>query len=220
MGSGTGRVQGRRADHPLTARRDDVTRSDGTEPRAVTTRRGDLIGIGIVVLVVLFDQLTKNWALASFEWSPRHVVWTLQFVVAHNTGAAFSLFSGRGVGPVIALLAVVVVVIVVRTLRFVRGWPAVIGSGLVIGGALGNLADRLFRSNGAGFLQGAVVDWIDFGWWPVFNIADMAITTGAITLGFAAFFAPLEDDQDSVGAAGSDEGNGDRSGTGPPTDQP
>ncbi len=206
MGTGAGRVQGRRTDQPLTARDDEMTRPDRTPRRDPSTRRSDLIGIGIVAAIVVVDQLTKHWALASFEWSPRHVIWTLQFVVAHNTGAAFSLFSGRGVGPAIALLAVVVVVIVVRTLRFVRGWPAVIGSGLVIGGALGNLADRLFRSHGAGFMQGAVVDWIDFGWWPVFNVADMAITTGAITLGFAAFLAPQE-------------GDGAGSGTGSQTDR-
>jgi len=184
----------------LTGPDDEV---EDTRPAAdpkTTARRGDLIGLGIVLLVVALDQLTKWWALESFEWSPRHVVWTLQLVVAHNTGAAFSLFSGRGIGPAIALLAVVVVVVVVRTLRFVKGWPAVIGSALVIGGALGNLADRLFRSHGAGLLQGAVVDWIDFGWWPVFNVADMAITTGAVTLGFAAFFAPQDDEVDRDGS--------------------
>lgn len=172
--------------------------SDGapTDRAPATGRRSDLITAGIVAAVVVVDQLTKNWALQTFEWAPRHVIWTLQFVVTHNTGAAFSLFSGRGVGPVIAMLAVVVVVIVVRTLRFVEGWPAVIGSGLVIGGAIGNLADRLFRARGEGFLQGAVVDWIDFGWWPVFNVADMAITVGAVTLGFAAFFAPVDEDAD------------------------
>lgn len=157
-------------------------------------RRADLVGLAIVVAVVAIDQLTKTWALHTFLYRPRHIIWTLQFVVAYNTGTAFSLFSGRGAGPVIALVAVVVVIIVVRTLRFVTGWPAVVGSGLVVGGAIGNLADRAFRTDGAGLLQGAVVDWIDFGWWPVFNIADMAITIGAIMLGFAAFFAPHPDD--------------------------
>lgn len=158
--------------------------------RDAASRRRDLIGIGIAALVVAIDQLTKSWALATFEFAPRQVFWTLQFVVAYNTGTAFSLFSGKGVGPAIALLAVVVVVIVIRTLRFVTGWPAVIGSALVIGGAFGNLADRAFRAHGAGLFQGAVVDWIDFGWWPVFNVADMAITSGAVMLGVAAFFAP------------------------------
>lgn len=183
---------------------------DGTARRVPSPRRNDLIGVGIAVVVVVLDQLTKNWALANFEWSPQEIVWTLRFVVTHNTGAAFSLFSGKGIGPVIGLLAVVVVVIVVRTLRFVQGWPAVIGSALVVGGAIGNLADRLFRSDGAGFMQGAVVDWIDFGWWPVFNVADMAITTGALTLGAAAFFAPQDD---------ADSGTGDPTEAAPPVER-
>lgn len=158
--------------------------------------RADLVGIGLAAAVVIVDQLTKWWALRSFTGRPRHVFWTLDFAIAYNTGTAFSLFSGRGAGPAIALVAVVVVIIVIRTLRFVTGWPAVVGSALVVGGALGNLADRAFRSDGAGFLQGAVVDWIDFGWWPVFNVADIAITVGAIMLGFAAFFAPRDDPAD------------------------
>lgn len=157
-----------------------------------TRRRDDLIGVAIAAAVVIIDQLTKNWALDTFMEHPRHVVWTLDLVVAYNTGAAFSLFSGKGVGPFVALVAVVVVVVVLRTLRFVQGWPAVVGSALVIGGALGNLADRLFRSHGAGLFQGAVVDWIDFGWWPVFNVADMAITSGAVLLGVAALFTTDE----------------------------
>lgn len=189
MGSRACRVQGRGIDQPLSKATTD-------------SRRGDLILVIAAAAVVLVDQLTKTWALRSFAYEPTHVFWTLQFVVAHNTGAAFSLFSGSGAGPVIALLAVVVVVVVVRTLRFVSGWPAAVGSALVIGGAIGNLADRLFRSHGAGLFGGAVVDWIDFGWWPVFNVADMAITTGAVLLGVAAFFAP---DPDKAAPGGGEE---------------
>ncbi len=189
MGPGACRVQDRGIDQPLTR-----------------SRRADLVGLTVVVAVVVIDQLTKNWALASFALTPRHVVWTLQFVVTRNTGTAFSLLSGRGIGPAIALVAVVVVVIVIRTLRFVKGWPAAIGSGLVIGGALGNIADRVFRAHGAGFLQGAVVDWIDFQWWPVFNVADASITVGAVMLAVAAFLAPE--------ATGEPEGEPESAGSG------
>ena len=56
-----------------------------------------------------------------------------------------------------------------------------VGIGLVIGGAIGNMLDRLFR-DGDGFLGGAVVDFIDLQWWPVFNVADMAITVGGVIL--------------------------------------
>ncbi len=157
-------------------------------------RKDDLIALIVVVIVIALDQLTKTWALASFVDQPRDIVGSLRFLVTHNTGAAFSLLSGKGIGPVIALVAVVIVVVVLRTMRFVQGRTAVIASGMIIGGALGNLADRAFRTNGAGFLQGAVVDWIDLQWWPVFNVADAAITTGAILLGVMAVFAPVDDE--------------------------
>ena len=156
-------------------------------------RRDDLTALVVLAVVVLADQLTKNWALSSFQYKPKHVIWTLELVVAHNTGTAFSLLSGKGVGPAIALAAVVVVVVILRTLRTIQGRTAAIASGLVVGGALGNLADRLFRSSG-GFLQGAVVDWIKFGWWPVFNLADMAITIGAVVLAIVAVFVPVPTD--------------------------
>ena len=64
-----------------------------------------------------------------------------------------------------------VVSCVLRAQRALTGWPARVGAGLVLGGALGNLLDRLFRE-GDGFLGGAVVDFVDLQWWPVFNVAD------------------------------------------------
>ncbi len=146
--------------------------------------------VGVAAAVVALDQLTKTYALRHFQ-VPQHVVWTLDLVVAHNTGTAFSLLSGKGIGPVVALLAVVVVVVVVRTMRAVKGRTATIASGLVIGGAVGNLLDRLFRGSN-GFLQGGVVDWINFNWWPVFNVADAAICVGAVLLAFVAVFAPAQ----------------------------
>lgn len=166
-------------------------------------RRDDLTAFVVLVAIVLADQLTKNWALRSFQYAPKHVVWTLELVVAHNNGTAFSLLSGRGVGPAIALAAVVVVVVILRTLRTVKGRTAAIASGLVVGGALGNLADRLFRSQG-GFLQGSVVDWINFKWWPVFNLADAAITVGAVLLAIVAVFAPAEAPIDDAADADSE----------------
>jgi signal peptidase II len=54
--------------------------------------------------------------------------------------------------------------------------------GMIVGGALGNVLDRAFRSGGGGILSGSVVDFIDFQWWPVFNVADMAVTVGGVIL--------------------------------------
>ncbi len=160
----------------------------------MSLRRDDRLSAAVLVAVVAVDQLTKAWALRSFSDGPTHVVWTLEFVVAHNTGAAFSLGSGRGVGPIIALLAVVVIAVIARSMRSVGGRSTAVAIGMVAGGAIGNLADRAFRSD-AGFLHGAVVDWINFGWWPVFNVADAAIVVGAIVLAIRAAFAPVPVEQ-------------------------
>ena len=166
-------------------------------------RRDDVLTLGVVAVVLLADQLTKAWALRSFQSGPKHVIWTLELVVTHNSGTAFSLMSGKGIGPVVALLAVIVIAVVARTMRGVHGRVAAVAVGLVVGGALGNVADRAFRSH-SGFLQGAVVDWIDFQWWPVFNIADSAIVVGAILLAIISVFAT--DDDDNAGTGSGDSG--------------
>lgn len=149
--------------------------------RARRDPRLDALLLGVAAVVLAADQLTKTWALHHLSDGPRHVVWTLQVDLAHNTGAAFSLFSGNGVGPVIAALALIVVVVVAVRSRSLRSSLGMVASGLVLGGALGNLADRAFRSH-SGFLQGAVVDWIDLQWWPVFNVADAGVSVGVILL--------------------------------------
>jgi signal peptidase II len=136
----------------------------------------------VAAIVIAIDQLTKWWALSALDPDhPTHVVWTLQFNLSYNSGMAFS--RGRGLGPVIGVAALVVIVVFVLKLRSVQGALATVASGLVIGGALGNICDRIFRSGG--FLRGEVVDFIDFQWWPVFNVADMAITIGGVLLVFA-----------------------------------
>lgn len=98
-----------------------------------------------------------------------------------NIGAAFSFAEGWTV--VFSLIAVVVAVVIVRTARrlFSTGWAVALG--LVLGGALGNLIDRVFRD--PGFLRGGVVDFLsvfapDGRVWPVFNVADSAIVCGGI----------------------------------------
>ena len=104
--------------------------------------------------------------------------WTLQFNLAFNSGMAFS--RGEGFGPVIAVVATGVIVWLLISLRTESSRLSTVGMGLVIGGAAGNLIDRLFR--GEAWLRGAVVDFIDFQWFPIFNIADIAINVGAAAL--------------------------------------
>jgi signal peptidase II len=100
----------------------------------------------------------------------------LRITLTRNPGAAFSIGTGQTV--LFALVAVGVVVAIVRSARRLRsaGWAVTLG--LLLGGALGNLGDRLFRSPAP--LRGYVVDWIQLPHWPVFNLADSAIVCGGI----------------------------------------
>ena len=132
----------------------------------------------IAILVVAVDQLTKAWALATLDDRDIDVIWTLRFHLTRNSGMAFS--RGEGLGPVIGVLALVVVAALLVSLRRQTSASSTIAVGLVIGGAAGNVVDRLFRS--PGWLRGAVIDFIDLQWWPIFNVADMAITVGGLLL--------------------------------------
>ncbi|MEI7548365.1 MAG: signal peptidase II, partial [Actinomycetota bacterium] len=143
----------------------------------------------IAALVVLIDQLTKAWAVDSLaDGRPRHVVWTLQWNLSFNSGMAFS--TGQGVGPVIGLLAIVVVVFIAVSVRRSGSRTVLIAAGFVVGGALGNLVDRLFR--GHGWLHGSVIDFIDLQWFPIFNVADIGVNVGGILFVLWSLFSPKE----------------------------
>lgn len=143
---------------------------------ALTGRRAPAVVIGAVAaLVVAVDQLTKSWAVANLADHDIHVVWTLRLHLVFNSGAAFSFGTGNP-----WLFTVVAAVLVSAMFWWGRGLqsrPALFALGCIVGGALGNLADRLLRGHG-----GAVVDWVDLQWWPVFNVADAGIVLGAIAL--------------------------------------
>ena len=133
----------------------------------------------IAAAIVLLDQINKHWAVnALADGDPVEVFWTLQFNLAFNSGMAFSRASG--LGPIIAVVATLVIVWLLASLRGGNTPLGAVGMGCVIGGAAGNLIDRLFR--GDAWLRGSVVDFIDFQWFPIFNIADMAINVGAALL--------------------------------------
>ena len=134
-----------------------------------------LLALGVVVA----DQLTKHWAVNRLaDGSEIEVFWTLQWNLAFNSGMAFS--RGQGLGPIIAVVATVVIVWLLVSLRTSGGRLNTFGIGCVIGGAAGNLIDRAVRQEG--WLRGSVVDFIDFQWFPIFNIADIAINVGAAAL--------------------------------------
>jgi signal peptidase II len=143
--------------------------------------------VAALAVIVAIDQLTKAWVVAAFGDVPKHVIGNfLVLEVSRNSGSAFSRFQGYT--PVLAVLAIVIAVFVARAVRQATDRWTLIGLVLVLGGALGNLADRLARS--PGFLRGHVVDFIAVGWWPVFNVADSCITIGAIVLIARTLFAP------------------------------
>ena len=140
------------------------------------------------------DFLTKIWAVNSLSSSPRHVIGTfLQFTLVRNPGAAFSFATGFTL--IFTAIAVSVFILITRYApRFTsKGWALV--AGLVLGGVLGNLTDRIFRE--PGFLYGHVIDWIELPHWPIFNIADSSIVAAAciaflLTLRGEVPFTPRE----------------------------
>ena len=127
--------------------------------------------------VLLLDQLTKWWASEALADRTIDLVWTLRLHLVFNTGAAFS--QGEGWGPLFAVLILLVVALLVRQGAGTDDPMTRIAVGVVIGGAIGNLADRAF-GEGGGFFGGAVIDFIDLQWWPVFNVADSAIVVGGV----------------------------------------
>jgi signal peptidase II len=144
------------------------------EPATTVNSRLGLAGT-IAAAVVVLDQATKSWAVRELAYRDIHVLWTLDLRLTFNDGAAFGIGSGRSTFFIIA--GVVVLALVFAMARQFRGPLSAAALGLVIGGAAGNLIDRLFRD-----ADGAVVDFIDLGWWPTFNVADAAITVGAVLL--------------------------------------
>lgn len=141
-----------------------------------TVPRARSIVAAIAGLIIVLDQITKHWAVSTLSpGQPRHVVWTLQWNLTFNRGMAFS--AGQGAGVIIGIIALIVVVVVFVAVRKSTARLPVVAAGFVVGGALGNVIDRLFR--GDGWMRGAVVDFVDFQWFPIFNVADMAINVGA-----------------------------------------
>ncbi|WP_315584909.1 signal peptidase II [Actinomyces viscosus] len=132
----------------------------------------------VAIIIVVVDQITKQWALSALA-DGRHTALlgrALGLVLVRNPGAAFSFATGQT--WIFALIALLVVIIIIRVSRNLvsRSWAVALG--LVLGGAVGNLIDRLLRE--PGFLRGHVIDFIDYGGYFVGNIADIAIVLAAV----------------------------------------
>jgi signal peptidase II len=139
-------------------------------PRAVSTLRA----AGVMVAVIALDQAVKALVRSAIEpGGSKELLPFLKLVNVRNTGVAFSMFSGGG-----TLLVVFAVIATIALLGFFFAHAerplAWLPTGLLLGGAVGNLIDRL--------RDGAVTDFVKFTAWPAFNVADIAITFGVLTL--------------------------------------
>jgi len=137
------------------------------------------LAAAIVAGTVALDQATKSWAVSELADGPVSIIGSdVELRLSRNTGSAFSLF--QGFTPLLAVLATVIAFVLVRAVRSAEDRLSVIALALVLGGAVGNLADRVARA--PGFMRGAVVDFVSVGSFPTFNVADSAITVGAVLL--------------------------------------
>lgn len=169
--------------------------------------------LAVAGVVLLLDIVTKVAAVALLTpGQPVSIIGdTVTWTLVRNSGAAFSMATGYT--WVLTLIATGVVIgIIWMGRRLVSPWWA-IGLGMILGGAMGNLIDRFFRSPGP--LRGHVVDFLSIGWWPVFNVADPSVVGGAILLVVLSLFGF---DFDTVGRRTPDDGEdgGRAAGTGEP----
>ncbi len=138
------------------------------------------------LLVILADQFSKFWVRSNLtpgESLPETGLFRLTHV--HNTGAAFGLFQDQSLPlAIVALIGVVAILIFVlffsHRLPILNNWLSKLALGLVLGGASGNLIDRI--------RQGYVTDFIDIGIWPAFNVADSSVVVGVILFAYSLLF--------------------------------
>ena len=134
-----------------------------------------LRALGVIVVVVGLDQLAKHTiGTGVAPGQTRHVIGSvLEFVYVRNTGVAFGVLAGGGTAVYVATAIALACLIGYLTLRPSQPWLW-LPTGMLVGGAVGNLIDRATR--------GSVIDFIKLPHWPAFNVADMSITFGVIIL--------------------------------------
>jgi len=133
---------------------------------------------GVALAVLALDIGSKAIVVAALSSRPpvRLLGGLLTLRLLRNSGAAFSI--GTSMTVVFTFIAAAVIFYILRAARQLQSLPWAITLGLLLGGATGNLADRIFRS--PGLFRGDVVDWIELPHWPVFNLADSAIVCGGV----------------------------------------
>ena len=137
----------------------------------------------IIILIVIGDQLTKGLIQQSMVLNQSIPVWDGIFSITyiHNTGAAFSMLAGKT--QVLALFQVIIIGVILGyyILKGRKSHPQLrISLAMIVAGGIGNLIDRL--------TLGYVVDFLDFHFWPIFNVADIGVSTGCVLLAGYVFF--------------------------------
>lgn len=181
--------------------------SDAAAERRPASRRALLLTLAAAAVVIYaLDQLTKAWAVTSLTpGEPRNLLGSLlRLNLIENPGAAFSIATGAT--WVLTIIAVGVVAVIVYSIRRLgsRGWAWALG--LLLGGALGNLTDRLVRAPGPG--RGHVVDFLELPHWPIFNVADSAIVSAAVLIVLLALRGTGLDGRRATRAGGRHEADG------------
>ncbi|MFJ8232060.1 signal peptidase II [Streptomyces sp. NPDC094448] len=148
-------------------------------------RRRIAVLVGVAVVAYLIDLISKTIVVAKLEHRPSIEIVgdLLKFTAVRNPGAAFGI--GEAFTVIFTAIAAVVIIVIVRLARKLYSLPWAIALGLLLGGALGNLTDRIFRSPGV--FKGAVVDFIAPAHFAVFNLADTAIVCGGILIVILSF---------------------------------
>ena len=186
-----------------------TTTDDQPDAPPSTRRRALLIALfSISGVVLVLDQVSKAWALSSLVEGERHdlVGKLLGLQLVFNPGAALSIATGMT--WVLTIVAAVVIVVVVRASRRIGSWAWAVALGLLLGGALGNLVDRLVRE--PGLARGEVIDFIAYANWFVGNIADIAIVSAAVlVVVLAGLGVHIDGTRDGHGQVEPDEVDGD-----------
>jgi signal peptidase II len=147
-------------------------------PRQRLRHRFNLTVLAVALVVTVIDALTKYWARHHLAHHAEHIIGPLWLRLEYNTGISFSIDHSRTLVTTIVTVVIAVVVVIVGV-QSNRGAPT-LGFGLLIGGGLANVIDRLAAS------PHEVTDFIAVGSFPVFNAADVAITLGFVVLIVAA----------------------------------
>ena len=155
---------------------DDDTQPEGTEPPPRRLKAFLLVA----ALVYVLDQVTKILAVRMLESEPSVTVipGVLDLRFLRNPGAAFGMAASLTWLLSLAAIAVAIAVVVMASRLRNRTWATALG--LLLAGAVGNLTDRIFRKPGP--LRGHVVDFLEFPLWPVFNVADTALTIACVLI--------------------------------------